>query len=143
MSKYSEKVERRRAAGEFFTPPATLAVVDEATKGEKEIVTAAPPFGLLPTPPKKKVATPPPEPRGQIGNLGTRPARLAEMLANAAKELKDAAVLAEEIYNMAKPGLQRAEPLSILQFCSSIGLRVAGMVDRAAHIRNSYKGPAT
>lgn len=87
-------------------------------------------------PKPKKPPQPPPQPRGLIGDLGDRPKRLAALLESAAASLREAEALAEEVYGLAKPGLQKAEPLAISQFVVATAPRVEAMAARAAKIRN-------
>lgn len=121
MSKYARKCAARIAA-----QGRAMGAIDFAlriTSGEVK-------------PKPKKPPQLPPQPRGLIGDLGDRPKRLAALLESAAASLREAEALAEEVYTLAKLGLQRSEPLAISQFIVATAPRVEAMAARAAKIRN-------
>lgn len=125
MSKYARKVAARRQK-----QGRTMGAIDFAlriTSGEVRIE---------PKPPKQ----PPPEPRGQIGDLGDRPARLGALLSEAAAKLREAEALAEETLALSKVGLQQAEPRSVHGFIVATAPKVEAMAYRAAKILNAKGG---
>lgn len=123
MSKYA-----RKRAARIEAQGRAMGAIDFAlkiTSGE-----------IKPNPKPKKPPQLPPQPRGLIGDLGDRPKRLAALLESAAASLREAEALAEEVYTLAKLGLQRSEPLAISQFIVATAPRVEAMAARAAKIRN-------
>ena len=134
-SKYAKKVAaRRQAAEQASRTMSAIAFAMQITNG-----TAQPPKPKPQAQPKPK--TPPPPPRNQRNDLGDRPARLAALFSDASAALHGAADLADEIYRMANPGLQRAEPLAITQFLVSLLPRIDGMTVRAGRIPNAGRRP--
>lgn len=130
LSKYAAKVAARKANE---SASIALNVIARIERGEC--------VQPKPTPQPKKPKQQPPPPRNQRNDLGDRPERLAALFRDASAALHGAADLADEILEMANPGIQRAEPLAITQFLVALLPRIDGMVVRAGRILNK-KGEA-
>ena len=128
MSKYARKRAARMKAEAAASR--TFAAIDLAVRITEG--TAKPPS----TPPHPKPKQTAPPPRSQINDLGDRPRRLADTLAEVVMKLREAEGIVNEIQALANTGRQSAEPLALAQFIVAVRPRFIGMVDRAERIPN-------
>ena len=95
------------------------------------------------TPPTVPVPAPsdPEEPESEFADLGTLPCDAQKAFDGAAYALRRAAEICQHILNRARPGIQKAEPLSLRIAATSMARKAKAYAARAERIINATSNP--